>query len=268
MPIDFTAEFKRLDKSVPRHAQTKPEILRNLEGLKAVRAHAKVAEDFQTLDLMIQSELMRLRAGVPQKYKDVVMVSPRAVNPDAYQRYNTDHDWMLEHENDENFYRYSRYAFWRIGRKKGNTKTRIKRGSGGAGLAQTPVMPLVEYDITTEGRLKVYRVIILHESEFEDSYDPRTDPLDSALKKLSDKEWENIRRSMNNAMLSVSNAAEKIRRQSVNAVMPEVMRQREETLGRAAPYFRAVREYFYGEKIEPYPNDTPLVGSGDYVKKK
>ncbi len=265
MPIDFSYEFKEMKRSIPKYAKTKPEALRNLSSLKALHAHDKIADQFHALDNIMTSELLRLRAGVPQKYKELIMVSPRAVDPDAYQRYTQPHDWVFDDElSDEDYFKYGRHYYSRMAKGKGSTKTRVVRGEGSEGVMQIPVIPVVDYTITQEGKLKVFRVVILHETEFEDSYDPRTDPLDSDLKKLSDKEWELLRKNINNAILALSNAGEGIRRTAINSVMPEMMRRRDENLGAFSKVMAPLRDYFKGEDDRPYSLEGSFTGSGEF----
>lgn len=264
MPIDFAYEFKELKRAVPKFAKTKREAQKHVKSINNLSAHEKLTQEFHALDNMITSELMRMRAGVPQKYAEVIKVSPRAVNPDRYERYHRRHDWVFHLKTDSNFHRYARFYGFDIARQKGGTQTRVVRGDGSESMMQVPVIPVVDYSITEEGRLKVYRVVVMHETEFEDSYDPRTDPLESDLKSLSDAEWERLRVGINKAVKTAGNAAENVRRQSVNAVMPRLMQIRNENIGEFSRIFAPIHDYFYGKDKRPYPSETPLQTNGTY----
>ncbi len=265
MPIDFSAEFKRMKDAIPKWTRTREEGLKNLDSMRTLIAHEKVAEQFQQLDNIITSELLRLRAGIPQKYKEAIMISPRAVDPDQYQRYTTPYDWALDKDlSDKDFYKYSRYHNRRMRGRPGSTKTRVRRHEGSEVTIQIPVIPVVDYDITTEGKLKVYRIVVMHETEFEDSYDPRTDPLDSDLKQLSDGEWEDLRQSINNAIEATVDAGEGIRQTAVNTVMPEMMRIRDENIGIFSKVFAPIHDRINGTEDKPYPDMGVFVGEGEF----
>ncbi len=264
MPIDFSGEFKRMKDAIPKHAKTREEGMKYVRAFNKVRSHEKVAAQFHDLDNIITSELLRLRAGLPQKYKEAIMISPRAVDPDKYQRYTTPYDWALDEDlSDEDFFKYSRYHNRRMRGRPGSTQTRVKRGEGSEVVIQIPVIPVVDYSITDEGQLKVYRVVVMHETEFEDSYDPRTDPLDSDLKKLSDHEWERMRKSINNAILATARAGEGIRQTAVNTVMPEMMRIRDENIGIFSKIFAPIHDRINGTEDKPYTDMGVFVGEGE-----
>ena len=265
MPIDFSGEFKRIKDAIPKYSKTRSEGMKNLQHVKKVISHEKVAEQFHALDNIITSELLRLRAGLPQKYKDIMMVSPRAVDSDQYQRYTTPYDWALNKDlSEKDFFKYSRHHNRRMRGRTGSTKTRVKGHEGSKVTMQIPIIPVVDYSISQEGQLVVYRIVVMHETEFEDSYDPRTDPLDSDLKKLSDREWELLRRNVNKAIWSVATAGEGVRQSAVNTVMPEMMRIRDENIGIFSKILAPIHDYVKGTEDKPYPNQGIFVGSGEF----